>query len=83
MIQRLLAVSIGALVTFLVLIFWNATNFTDPWPAFAIASIIGAIASFFWPIVIGFWLGRRAKERRDEQIQKEVERQVAEQNRPG
>ena len=83
MIQRLLAVSIGALITWLVLVFWNATNFTDPWPAFALAAILGAIASFLWPVVIGFYLGRRAKERREEQIQKEVERQVSEQTHQG
>lgn len=83
MIQRLLAVSIGALVTFAVLVVWDWTNFTDPWPAFALAAILGAIASFLWPVVIGFYLGRRAKERREEQIQKEVERQVSEQTHQG
>ena len=41
-------------------------------------AIIGGIVSFFWPIAIGFWLGRRAKERREDQIQKEVQRQLAE-----
>jgi len=42
---------------------------------------IGAVAAWAWPVVIVFYLGRRAKARRDNQIQSEVERQVREQNR--
>jgi hypothetical protein len=38
------------------------------------------LATFFWPIVIAFWLGRRAKARRDDQIQSEVQRQMDQQN---
>jgi len=76
MIQRLLGVSIGALVTFVLLWF----NHADA-NAWAIAAIVGAIASFFWPIVAGFFLARRAKQRRDANIQDEVARQVAQQNK--
>jgi len=76
MIQRFLGVSIGALVTFVLLWF----NHADA-NAWAIAAIVGAIASFFWPIVAGFFLARRAKQRRDANIQDEVARQVAQQNK--
>lgn len=79
MFQRLLAVSIGAIATFVVLWFYDLTKFTDAIPAYAIAAIIGAIASFFWPVVLGILLGRRAKQRREEQINKEVQRQLDEQ----
>lgn len=81
MIQRLLGVSVGALVTFVILWFTTVTNPVDLIPWYVAASVIGAIASFLWPVVIGFWLGRRAKARRDETIQKEVDRQLAEQNK--
>jgi hypothetical protein len=77
MIQRFLGVSIGALVTFVLL--W--LNHADA-SAWATASIIGAIASFFWPIVAGFFLARRARRRRDADIQDEVARQVAAQTKP-
>ena len=77
MIQRFLGVSIGALVTFVLL--W--LNHADA-SAWATAAIIGAIASFFWPIVAGFFLARRAKRRRDADIQDEVARQVAAQTKP-
>jgi len=43
--------------------------------------VIGAVAAFFWPIVVGWFLVRRARQRREGQIQSEVERQMREQNR--
>jgi hypothetical protein len=81
MIQRILAATIGGLVTFATLLFWNITDFTDPIPAFAIASILGAIGTLIWPLIFGFWAGRRMKERRDAEIQKEVDRQLADQGK--
>jgi len=78
MIQRFIGVAVGALVTFALL--W--LNSADA-AAWATAVIVGAIASFFWPIVAGLILGRRAKRRRDATIEAEVARQVAAQtNKP-
>jgi Na+/pantothenate symporter len=84
MLQRLLGVSIGALVTFAIL--WLSTTLAaeaDLLTWYATAAIVGAAASFFWPVVAGIWLGRRAKARRDEKIQQEVDRQLAEKERQG
>jgi len=79
MIQRLIGVSLGALVTFLLLV-WNHADSS----AWAVAAIVGAIASFFWPIVAGFLLARRAKQRREDAMQAEVAKQVAAQTKgPG
>jgi predicted branched-subunit amino acid permease len=83
MLQRLIGVSIGALITFLILWFSDFTNQTDLIPWYTAAVVIGAIASFFWPVVAGIWLGRRARARRDEQIQKEVDRQMAQKSGQG
>lgn len=85
MIQRLIGVSIGALITFLILWFSTVTKPAEgdllTW--YLAAAVIGAIASFFWPVVAGIWLGRRARARRDDQIQKEVDRQMAEKSGQG
>ena len=84
MLQRFFGVSIGAIVTFLLLIIFDGGKRFfggDANQAYLWASIIGAIASFFWPIVIGWFLIRRRKARRDNQIQSEVERQMAEQQK--
>lgn len=75
MIQRLIGVTVGALVTFVFLWFSHADS-----TAWAIAAIAGAVTSFFWPIVIGFFLARRVKQRREDDIQAEVARQMAQQN---
>jgi hypothetical protein len=83
MLQRLLGVSIGGLITFVILWFSDLTNQTDLIPWYFAAALIGAIASFFWPVVAGIWLGRRARARRDDQIQKEVDRQMAEKSKQG
>ena len=84
MLQRLIGVTIGALVTFGIL--WLSTIAADDaallgW--YAAAALLGAVASFYWPVVAGIWLGRRALERRDEAIQREVDRQMAERDRRG
>jgi di/tricarboxylate transporter len=81
MIQRLIAVTIGALVTFGFLVLWDATDFMDPIPAYAVAALLGAVGALVWPVIVGWWFVRRAKDRREDQIQKEVEKQMADQNR--
>ncbi len=78
MIQRLLGVSIGALATFLVLWLSTIAKPADSMPWYVAAAVIGAVVSFFWPVVIGFWSGRRARDRRDEDVEREVQRQLAE-----
>ena len=72
MIQRFIGGAVGALVTIGIL-WWNHV---DPTLA-ATAAFIGAIAAFIWPIVVGFFLVRRSRSRREEEIQAEVARQMA------
>jgi preprotein translocase subunit SecF len=75
MIQRAIGVTIGGVVTLLLLVLMTSVTIDQ-----AIAPIvIGAIAAWAWPVVIAFWLARRVKERRENQIQDEVERQMREQ----
>ncbi|MFH0751454.1 MAG: hypothetical protein V2B17_06420 [Chloroflexota bacterium] len=77
MIQRLLGVSLGALVTILILWLSTIPKPADPMPWYVTAVVIGAITSFFWPVVIGFWLRGRARDRRDDAMEREVQRQLA------
>jgi hypothetical protein len=96
MLQRIIGVSIGALITFILLLLFyggvdvNAADqavvnwriVSDSTQAFLVASIVGAIASFFWPIVVAWWLARRIRHRRDNEIQSEVQRQLNDQQPP-
>ena len=94
MLQRIIGVTVGAIITFLLLLVFYGTKeingvvspewriVADSTQAFLVASVLGAIASFFWPIVIGWWLVRRTKRRRNDAIESEVQRQLSEQQRP-
>ncbi|HEY7025111.1 MAG TPA: hypothetical protein VH371_09140 [Candidatus Limnocylindrales bacterium] len=77
MIQRFIGGAVGALVTIAIL-WWNQVDVSLA----ATAAVVGALAAFFWPIVVGFFLARRVKQRREDEIQAEVARQMAQQNPP-
>jgi hypothetical protein len=77
-IQRTIGVALGALATYLLLVLLNPANSADPNSTYLTAVVVGAVVSWAWPFVIGIWLGRRAKQRRDDRIEKEVQRQLDE-----
>ncbi len=77
MIRNLLAAFVGGLVLFAYLLFWNATKFTDPVPAFALAGVVSAVGTWLWPWIVGIWFLRRAKDRRDAKIEAEVEKRMS------
>ena len=83
--QHFIGVVLGAFATFILLMFFNGPDgpriVSDMTQAYLISVIVGAIVSLAWPWVIGLILVRRAKARRDDKIQKEVEKQVAEQTK--
>ena len=80
MIQRGIGVTIGGLVT-LILLLVMVPDANPAWEDYIAPLVIGNVAAFFWPVVIAFWLGRRAKSRRDSKIEDEVQRQMDDQNR--
>ena len=75
MLQHIIGSAVGAVVAWLVLVITNASSS----PQYVTAVAIGAIASMLWPFVIGLFLARRVKQRRDDQIQQEVDRQISQQ----
>ena len=77
MIQNILGILVGSLVTLVILLIGHATTLEQ----YVTALVIGGIGNFLWPIVAGIWLARRAKARREDQIQSEVNRQISEQNK--
>jgi hypothetical protein len=76
MLQHIIGSAVGALVAWAVLILTNANNSST----YLTAVAIGAIASMLWPWVIGLFLARRIRQRRQDQIQQEVDKQISQQN---
>ena len=81
MIQRAIGVTVGAIVSLILL--WLMTDPRVPVEQAVIPLAIGAVAAWAWPVVILWWLGRRAKQRREDQIGNEVQRQLEEERRRG
>jgi Na+/H+ antiporter NhaD/arsenite permease-like protein len=77
MIQNILGILVGSIVTLIILLIGKATTMEQ----YVTALIIGGIANFLWPLIIGFWLARRARARRNDRIEAEVSRQVNEQTK--
>jgi len=84
MIQRMIAIGLGGLVTFGLLILFDGGNriITDRNAAYVVAIVVGGIANFIWPLIIARRAAQRIKDRRDAEIQAEVERQGARQQQP-
>ena len=76
-IQRAIGVVVGAIVSLVLLGLMAGVKVEDA----VIPLATGAIVAWAWPVVILFWLGRRAKQRREDKMTSNVERQINEQNR--
>ncbi len=74
--HRVIGIILGALVTYLLLAAMFAMN-DDTTIKYGAAVVIGAIVALLWPWIIGLFLARRVKARRDDQIQKEVDKQMS------
>ncbi|HEY6570726.1 MAG TPA: hypothetical protein VIZ22_10565 [Candidatus Limnocylindrales bacterium] len=78
MIRNLLSGIASGLLVWAYLLIWDATDFTTPFTAYFFAGVVAALGGWIWPVVIGWFLVRRHRSKQDEQIQKEVDRQIAE-----
>ena len=71
--HHIIGVGIGAVVSYLLLWIMVGSQYSDKYLP---ALLIGAIVALAWPWFIGLMLARRLKNRRDDQIQKEVDQQM-------
>ena len=80
--QRIIGIVLGAVVTYLLLVVLVGTA-GDAARLFGIAVIAGAVVSLVWPWIVAFYVARRVKERRDAEVQHEVEKQLAYEHKGG
>jgi len=71
--HHIIGVGIGAVVSYVLLWIMVGSQYSDKYLP---ALLIGAIVALAWPWFIGLMLARRVKNRRDDQIQKEVDAQM-------
>ena len=78
MLDRLLGVIVGGVVTFLLLLLFDDGRIVNnQTTGFAVAVAIGSAVNLVWPVFMSIWISRRAKGRRNELVQAEVQRQLA------
>lgn len=76
MLQRIIGFILGGLTIWVLLNITNALA-GDAQPKYALSILIGLLVALLWPWVIGIVLVRRAKDRRKEEIDREVAEQLA------
>lgn len=81
MIRRITGIVLGV-VAFL-LVYWLSGGFATPsTPNWALALLVGLVVALLWPWVFGLILVRRTRQRRQNEINEEVQKQLSQQNKP-
>ena len=75
--QRIIGLVLGGLTIYVLLNVMEAVT-TDTQPRYLLAIVIGLLVALLWPWIMGVRAARRIKERRDDEIEAEVQRQLAE-----
>ena len=79
MIRRITGIIIGVLVFFLV--YWITGLGTPSNPNWPLAALIGLVVALIWPWVFGLIMVRRVRQNRQAEIDEEVQRQLAQQQK--
>lgn len=78
MIRRITGIILGVLAFFLV--YWLSGGFATPsTPNWALSILVGLVVALLWPWVFGLLMVRRVRQNRQNEIDKEVQKQLAEQ----
>ena len=77
MIQRLIGVIVGGIVTFLLLLlFHNGRIISDEWTGFLVSVVVGAVVNLFWPLIWSTVMARRNRDYEQSRVRAEVQLQV-------
>ena len=79
MIRRITGIILGVLVFFLV--YWITGLGTPSNPNWALAALIGLVVALIWPWLFGLIMVRRVRQNRQAEIDQEVQKQLAEQQK--
>ena len=77
MIRRITGIIIGVIAFFLV--YWLTGLGTPSQPNWALAALVGLVVALIWPWLFGLYMVRRVKANRQNEIDQEVQKQLAQQ----
>jgi len=81
MIRRIVGIILGVVAFFIV--YWITGLGTPSNPNWALAALVGLVIALIWPWVFGLIMVRRVRQRRQNEIDEEVQKQLAQQqNKP-
>lgn len=80
MIRRITGIVLG-IVAFL-LVYWITGLGTPSSPNWALAALVGLVVAIIWPWLFGLYMVRRVRQKRQNDIDKEVQAQLAKQQNP-
>jgi 4-amino-4-deoxy-L-arabinose transferase-like glycosyltransferase len=82
MIRRITGIVLGVLA--FLLVYWlTSVTSTPSSPNWALAALVGLVVALIWPWIMGLIMVRRVRQRRQDEIDKEVQEQLArQQNQP-
>jgi cell shape-determining protein MreD len=82
MIRRITGIFLGVLA--FLLVYWlTGVTSTPSSPNWALAALVGLVVAIIWPWIMGLILVRRTRQRRKEEIDREVQEQLAQKSRGG
>jgi cell shape-determining protein MreD len=79
MIRRITGIVLGVLA--FLLVYWLTSLGTPSSPNWALAALVGLVVALVWPWIFGLIMVRRVRQRRQSEIDKEVQEQLAAQNK--
>ena len=77
MIRRITGIIIGVIAFFLV--YWLTGLGTPSQPNWALAALVGLVIALIWPWLFGIYAVRRVRQNRQNEIDQEVQKQLAQQ----
>ena len=77
MIRRITGIILGVLA--FLLVYWLTGLGTPSTPNWALSLLVGLVVALVWPWVFGLIMVRRVRQNRQNEIDQEVQKQLAEQ----
>ena len=78
MIRRITGIVLGVLA--FLLVYWlTSVTSTPSSPNWALAILVGLVVALIWPWLFGLYMVRRVRQKRQDEIDKEVQDQLAKQ----